>query len=594
MLLEPGKRGRWLALVALAVLVGLVEALSAIAVLALLDLVTGTSSGPALPVVGQVGATLETNDQTASLIAILAVFFLFRAGLYVFQTYMQNRIAYATGVALSRRLLRGYLHVPYIRFTRRNSAELIRNAHESTMTFAAQVLFSGISLASEGLLALAICSVMIAASPLAATTAIVVVGLLVLGLLRTVQPRLLRYGRISQDMSKESLKALQQGLGAFRDIKLLGKETFFEDRFANTRFNLAQTLRSRAVLIDIPRITLESALVLFILGFLAVISAMGRDLSSAIPILGLFGYAALRVLPSLNRVVNGLQSLKFNHPLVDLLYEDVLEADAASANAQPASGDGWTFADSIVLRDVCFAYEESGPLAVSGVSLTIDRGQAFGLVGPTGGGKSTLIDLILGLLQPTTGDVLIDGRDLRDVTSQWHHQVALVPQTIVILDDTLRANIALGIEPSDIDEEALSQVVHIAQLSELVDSLPDGLDTATGEHGVRLSGGQRQRIAIARALYRQPEVMVFDEGTSALDNRTEGALMHALKSSRPDLTIIIVAHRLTTVRVCDQIALLSDGRVQQIGSFDTLLSENPLFRSLARHEDESIVMNDGS
>lgn len=576
---------KWLGLIVLASFVSLIEALTAVVIFALLAIIMSPDAPIVVPLLGDIKELIPslTQRQGLRLAGVIAgAFFLARAVLYFVQSYLQNRLAYGTGALLAKRLIRGYLTMPYVRYTNRNSADLIRNAHESSVTLASWVLFPGIVLAAEAFVIVALSIVLIATSPKVALGAFAVMGILVVALLKIVQPRLQATGLAVQELTSASLKSIQQTLHGLRDIRLLGREEFFEQDFARTREDLSRGYALRGLLIDVPRISLETSVLLIVVLFV-VIQAIDTDRAGTeFTALGMFGYAALRVLPSVNRIVNNLQSLRFSVPLIDFLYQDVVEADAVVSD--PPSSQSQGRFNTLNLRDVSFRYPEASRDAVAHIDLTIARGESLGVVGQTGSGKSTLLDLMVGLLDPSEGQVLVDGRPMQQVRKGWQKQIAVVSQSVFLIDDTIKNNIALGQAREELDETAFAQAVQAAQLQDFVATLPKGSDTLVGEHGVRLSGGQRQRIAIARALYRRPSVLVLDEGTSALDNRTESLVLSSLSELGDELTLINVAHRVSTVRMCDRLILISEGRIADSGPYDELIARNKEFESLTRSQ----------
>jgi ABC-type multidrug transport system fused ATPase/permease subunit len=294
----------------------------------------------------------------------------------------------------------------------------------------------------------------------------------------------------------------------------------------------------------------------------------GKELTGILPVLGLFGAAAFRLLPAVNRSILSAQTINLNRPLVDGVAADLdLLISKASTNNVHSH-----LASSISVQDLSFSYEMTSTQALTGVSIGISRGEAVGLVGPSGSGKSTLVDILLGLLEPTSGRVLVDGKDIHDNLRRWQDQIGYVPQSIFLTDDTLRRNVAFGLPKDQIDDNALSSAIRSAQLEDFVASLPEGLDTIVGERGVRLSGGQRQRIGIARALYNNPDVLVLDEATSSLDTDTEHGVMQAVQALQGEKTVIIVAHRLSTVEYCDRLYRLENARIVDEGTFSEVTS----------------------
>ena len=327
---------------------------------------------------------------------------------------------------------------------------------------------------------------------------------------------------------------------------------------------------------EAPRVVLETCLVLFILGFLGVSLLLQGGALAALPTLGLFGYAAVRLQPSLNDVLVALNSLKFAGAGIDALYDDLELVSAAPARDEVVQAR--PLRHSLVLEGVSARYPAAHRDALTDVDLTVRAGEFIGVVGATGGGKSTLVDLMLGLMEPAAGQVLVDGVDIAAGAAGWQASLGVVHQQIFLADDTLRHNVALGVEADTIDEDLVVEAVRLAQLTEFVTDLPEGLNTVVGERGVKLSGGQRQRLAIARALYRRPSVIFFDEGTSALDRETETQLMAGLSALRGERTIIAVAHRLSTVRDCDRVVLVEDGRVRDVAPFEELAARHARLR----------------
>ena len=579
-------RLRWVALVGLALLVSVFEATGALLVFALLGLATEPDSGMELPIVGDIRGLLPDiarRDLLTWAAAAIAVFFVLRAITFLVQAYLQHRIAQNAAARLAVRLLGGYLQLPYEMHLRRTSSELIRNAYDSVQVVASEVLVPSARIISQLFIVIGMFVVLMATAPLATLLAAAVLGPIVLILLRVVQPWLKSLGRTREATAQNSIQSLQQSLQGMRDIKVLGRESFFKRDFGRQRQALARAMYLRGAASDVPKVTMETTLILFILGFFTLTVIQGSQTGQALSVLGLFAYAALRLQPALNTVVHGLNSLRFATPAIDQLAGDLtlIEAAAARAEAGPATSAPLPFVDALRLAGVCFRYEGTDADTLHDIDLTVRPGQSIGLVGPTGGGKSTLVDIILGLLVPTAGSVTVDGIDVHAHLGAWQRNLGVVFQQVFLVNDTLRRNICLGLSDADVDDAMVEESVRLAQLSELVASLPDGLDTVVGERGVRLSGGQRQRVAIARAVYRQPPVLVFDEGTASLDTLTEAQVIGALEAMRGERTLITVAHRLATVRGCSQILLVRDGRITESGTYDELLDRSPEFRALA-------------
>jgi ABC-type multidrug transport system fused ATPase/permease subunit len=295
---------------------------------------------------------------------------------------------------------------------------------------------------------------------------------------------------------------------------------------------------------------------------------LGGGLTEILPVLGLFGAAAFRLLPAVNRMINNFQLVNVSRPQVAEIFSDL----TMSVPIRDTSIQRSSFKRDVSIDDVSFSYAASSAEALIDVSISVARGEAVGLVGPSGSGKSTLVDILLGLLKPTSGRVLVDGDDIHDNLRGWQDQIGYVPQSIFLTDDTLRRNVAFGLPKEQIDDDAVKSAIRSAQLEEFVASLPEGLNTIVGERGVRLSGGQRQRIGIARALYNNPDVLVLDEATSSLDTETEHGVMQAVQALQGEKTVIIVAHRLSTVEYCDRLYRLENARIVDEGTFSEVTS----------------------
>jgi ATP-binding cassette, subfamily B, bacterial PglK len=574
--------GRWVLLILLAIGVSGIEMVGAILVYALLALVVEPEGAIELPLLGDLRQHFAGIDETALLLGVvivMATFFLVRAVVKVGATYVQARVAHNAGARLSNRLVEGYLRWPYATHLRRHSSQLIRNGHQAVLEIIGQVVHPIIRIVAETILLVGMLLVLAFIAPMATALAVLVIGGAAIVLLIVVQPKLKQIGRVNHEESRATLGILQQSLHGVRDIKALGRERYFASSYGASRLRMARAHYLNATAWQLPTIVIETALLGFILLFFSVAVIQGDRAQETLSVLGLFAYVGLRLQPSLRDIIAGLNSLKYaSAPLADL-HADLVAVEATRDQIDRVPP--LPFLAELALTDVLFRYEGADRDALSNVSFRIRPGEHIGICGPTGGGKTTLVDLMTGLLHPTHGHVTVDGHDLRDQARAWQRTIGIVPQMVFLIDDTLRRNIALGVPDKEIDEDALHDAVQLAQLEEFVTSLPEGLDTYVGERGVRISGGQRQRIAIARALYRRPAVLVFDEGTSALDNTTEAQLMQAINRLRGDHTIILVAHRLTTVRDCDRIIFLESGRISGLGSYDNLMRDNLPFRILA-------------
>jgi ATP-binding cassette, subfamily B, bacterial PglK len=574
-------RSRWALLVALALVASGLEILGAALVYLLLALIADPGGEVALPLVGDIRATFDIGSTTLllGLAGVMALFFLVRSAVHVLEIYAQNRIAHLYGARLAKRLMLGYLSMPYAFHLTRGSADLIRNTQKVVQQLIGQIFLPFIRVVAEIVLVSGMLGFLFVVAAGETLLAVLIIGGTAAVMLRVVQPRLKRLGRLSHHMERDTLAALQQSFHGIRDIKVLGRERAFASIYGEARTQLARASYLHATARDLPRTVMELALLGFILTVFVFSVVVQDGAEGTLSMLGLFAYAGLRIQPSLQRIIGGLNDLRFATAPLDDLTRDLRMIEGLAPPRREA--EPLPFAQAIRLERVSFRYDGADRDAVHEVDLTIVPGEVLGICGPTGGGKTTLTDLITGLLQPTSGRITVDGTDLIDHARRWHAALGVVPQMVFLVDDSLRRNIALGLPDPDIDEDAIDEAVELAQLQEFVQSLPEGLDTRVGERGVRISGGERQRISIARALYRRPHVLVFDEGTSALDNTTESELMAALERLRGSHTILLVAHRLSTVQKADRIVFMQHGEAVALGTYDSLLESSPEFRALA-------------
>lgn len=489
---------------------------------------------------------------------------------------------------IARRLLAKYMAKPYTFYLNRNTADLAKNVLVEVRTVIAGVLSPGTVIVSSSLGSIAIMGLLVAVNWQAALAIAVVLGGSY-GTIYLVARRNL--GRISAeqvDANSKKFKAAREALGGIKDLKVLSREGEFLDRFAAHAKRHARNNVVAGVIADLPRYALETiafgGIVIAMLYFLMT----GRETAQIVPLLALYAFAGYRLLPALQQVFSSITTLRFSVAALDVLYDDFAgdarEVEASERQlAEAAQATPLPFERSLELRDVVFHYPDAPTPALRGISLQIEANTTVGFVGATGSGKTTTIDLILGLLSPTEGqlladDTVIDAGNL----ANWRRNIGYVPQHIYICDDTIVSNIALGVPRSEIDMEAVRRAARIANLAEFIETeLPNGYDTEIGEHGVRLSGGQRQRIGIARALYRDPSLLVLDEATSALDGITEESVMSAIRNLSRKKTVIMIAHRLTTVRECDVIYLLEHGSVVAQGTYDSLKQQSRWFRTAA-------------
>ncbi len=579
--LNPIEKRRWAALIPLAVVAALFEAAGAVLIFTLIAVIadpTAIDSSKAAAFFYREIAGGDRPRFIAIFSGAVALFYVAKNGAILLETYAANRCASQSVASLSTKLLKAYLSAPYSFHFHRNSAHLIRNTNSAVDTAYRGVLVSAVHASCEVMLIVALLAVLVATAPWVTLITSVVMGVLVLLLLKLTQKTFGLWGGRTHELSGAIMANLQQSLAGVKEVKILGRERFFYESYREQRAAMSRLLWLRATLENTPRLVIETVFVLGVVLVIVVFEARGSS-EDIVPLLGLFAYAGFRIMPSLHRIIQYMNGMRFGAASVDELHADFNDLGDA---ALPEESDALLpFGERIRFESVSYSYPRADHPAITGIDLEIQKGESVGIVGATGAGKSTLIDLLLGLLAPDQGRITVDGFDIQDDLRGWQNQIGYVPQMIYLIDDTLRRNVALGIPDERIDETRVAHSVQMAQLEEFVEGLSKRLDTLVGERGVRLSGGERQRVAIARALYREPNVLIFDEATSSLDNRTEQEMTRAIENLRGDRTLIIIAHRLTTVRRCDRLLFVDKGRIIDSGSFDELVANNEEFRRLS-------------
>jgi ATP-binding cassette, subfamily B, bacterial PglK len=483
--------------------------------------------------------------------------------------------------ATSIRLLRHYLAAPYGLHVRRGSPELLRTMNDAVGGAYAQVVVGSINIVAEALTIVAVSAALLVLMPLPALILLAYFAVAGLVFYRLVRPTATRAGEKLVSSSLRNYRAAMHALGGIKEIKIRHTSRYFLDNYSAGQQMYAESKRVAIFLGELPKYVFELVFIVGI-GLMTVYVFATSPSGQAVAALALVAAAGFRIMPGAVRLIGALHVVRLGGAAFDLVRADLVAAEKTEAAqpTEPASPPQLEVTGSITVEEVGFCYPDRAEAALADISVDIPVGSAVALVGASGAGKSTLVDVILGLQTPTTGRVCVDGRDIRELLPAWQQSLGLVPQDVYLLDDTLRANIAFGQRPEDIDEERLAASVARAQLQELVAELPEGLETSVGERGMRLSGGQRQRIGIARALYPEPTLLILDEATSALDNETERRISQTITDLHGDITILIVAHRLSTVRSCDQIVFMKAGRVAATGTFASLQAKNADFATL--------------
>ena len=480
-------------------------------------------------------------------------------------------------VALARQLLAGYLNAPYTLHLERNNADLIRVTTRSVEDFANIFMVNLLIALGELLVIAALAGFLMYVEPVGTIAALVVLAAPTAVVYLIAQSQLGKAGGVAEESFASMIQWTEQALSAVKEITITGRRSYFIDQHSKHVHGFSESLRKLTLLTTVPRFVLDTLVVAAMLTIAALLLGRGRDLDSSLLLLGMFALAAIRLIPSTNRLSSALAQLRYRYASTDIVYRELLALKQRPTDPLPGLEAERCapvpLNEALALEHVVYSYPGAARRAIDDVSLTIPRGSWVALMGPTGAGKSTLADLILGLLVPDGGRVLVDGRDIRDDVAGWQRNIGYMPQSVYLIDDTVRRNIAFGCPDDEIDDERVWRALESAQIDSLVRSLPGGLGSVVGERGGRLSGGERQRLGLARALYRDPAVLVIDEGTANLDPRTEAAVVEAVSALRGRKTIIVIAHRLAFVKDSDCIYMLSDGRLRASGRYSELLAK---------------------
>lgn len=491
---------------------------------------------------------------------IMVVYIVKNVYLIIEKSYIY-RFSYNTQMKLSTRLLNTYMKEPYTFHLSKNIATLQRSLQEDTSKFMQVILYS-LELVAE----LAVCFVLVIYLLFVSKSiTIVVLGLLVMcvgSFLMLTKRYSRKLGQDNQGYQGKIFQWMNQALGGIKEIKILGREEFFMEEYHKYYAKFSRGLRIARTISILPKYAVEAVAICGLLGGIIVKLLFGEaDMMYYIPQLTVFAVAAFRLMPSVGRINEHATNMIYSLPSVELVYHDLVEIEDYIEKQEREAIEEWNLQESIEVKNVTYCYPETDVAVIDDASLSIPKGRTVAFIGASGAGKTTMVDIILGILAPQKGVVMADHINVHEKPRTFHTQVGYIPQVIYLSDDTIRNNIAFGVKATDIDEQAVLQAVEKAQLTEFIKSLPHGLDTIVGDRGVRLSGGQRQRIGIARALYHDPEILVLDEATSALDNDTEAAVMEAVENLQGMKTMIIIAHRLTTIRNVDMIYEVEDGKV---------------------------------
>ena len=546
----------------------ILELLSVGLMLPVLEAISGNSSAVSILFI-RINNDLSKEALILYAFGSLLIIYMFKNAFLVLSTWLQRGLFAKITTRLSSKMLDVYLSQKYIFHLNHNSSKLIRNTQDVS-SFTGSGVEPMIAILADGLTAIALFGLLMVIEPFGTTLIIVLLFFAYKALKNFSDHKLQKLGLQRQIEKSAIIMVIQQSLGSVKELQVLGRTKWFSDEHAKRQLNDANYQRQIKTYQAIPRLWFEVIAVGGLFLLIAVMVGVGKQTDAIIPTLGIFAVTAFRVLPSVNKITSGLQALKVSRSTIETIHHDL----GLSISMNETSLNSSFQFKTIEVAQLNFKYEQSESLVLSNINLKIFSGEAVGFIGQSGSGKSTLIDIMLGLLEPQSGSVLINGQTIVKIRQSWQKQIGYIPQTIFLMDDSLRRNIAIGIADAEIDEVAIVEALKSAQLEDFVASLSEGLDTVVGERGVRLSGGQRQRIGIARALYHRPSVLVLDEATSSLDTETEHGVMQAVQALQGDKTVIIVAHRLSTVEYCDRLYRLDAGRIVDEGTFDEVMNRS--------------------
>jgi HlyD family secretion protein len=491
------------------------------------------------------------------------------------------------GAELSSRLYRHYMHQPWLFHASGSSSQLTNQIAQECGRITNGIINPLMQMNARIVMAALMAVAIFIFNPAVAITGLVIFAVAYMAMYRIVRQRLIRNGGTITSAQRMRFKLMGEGFGGIKDALLLGRQQVFTDRFDQASIRFADAQGKNQVMSQVPRFVMELVAfgsVIFLILYL--LAAHDGNLGTILPLLSVYALAGFKLLPAFQQIYSSISGIRGNLTAFEGLRNDLRASATATLQLASSenSGEHLTPRESIELKNVQFTYPGKAEPALRDLTINIGVNQVIGLVGASGSGKSTAIDILLGLIQPENGELLIDGEPItKQQLRAWQNSLGFVPQSIFLADSSIRENIAFGLPPELVDEEKVQRGATMAHLDELLAELPDGLNTRVGERGVQLSGGQRQRIGIARALYHDADVLILDEATSALDGITEKLIMDAIHDFSGKKTIIMIAHRLTTVKQCDNIFMLSQGKVVDSGTFDELATRNQVFQRMANH-----------
>ena len=492
-------------------------------------------------------------------LGLVLFIYLIKTVFLVFLTFKQNRFLNNINAYISNSLFEKYLKAPYSFHLLRNSTSLIKNLQIEVIYFQVYCL-ALITIVIEGGLVFAVIGTLIYIEPLGAISVGLFFGILSYLFYSVFKVKLKKWGLYREQLDEQISKIIIEGLSVIKDLKVLGREDFFIDFHSKLNYNKSRISSNHSTISQLPRFYLELVSIVGLVVFIFLMLFKGENPNSLITVLGVFVAATFRLIPSLNRILGAFQNLKYYNKTIDLLFNEMQIHDPLSEDETLE----FNFKKEIVFENVSFKYQSDTDFIFKSLNLKIKKGETIGLVGSSGSGKSTFVDILIGLINPSSGNLLVDGQVINKSISTWQKKIGYISQDIHLIDDSIIKNIALGVDKDKINLDSINRAINSAQLQSFIKTLPKGIETHVGDKGVQISGGQRQRIGLARALYHNPEILILDEATSSLDDKTENEVMKSIELLSVNKTIIIIAHRLSTLSFCKKILELKNSEFKEI------------------------------
>lgn len=508
---------------------------------------------------------LDNPMQFVILLAImLIIVYILKNAFLIFMNDAQYRFIYNNQKRMAHRLLSCYLEQPYVFHLHHNSAELINNISSDVDIFFTTML-QCILVTTDASICVAIVVILLIVDKTITISVAIMLGLFIVLFAQKYKKSLRKMGEDRRKYAIKNTKCIQQAFGGIKEIKILNREQYFSDVYEEQYNKYAEARRKAATYSTLPKPIMETVSIIALMAVVAFKISRGVAMEYFIPTMSVFALAVIRILPSCSKIAANMSAIMFGKSSIDALYNDLksIEPYERVTKDKENIGDKMEFEKEIKLEELSFRYSDTNKWILDNINMVIPKNKSIAFIGPSGAGKTTLADIMLGILEYEKGNLYIDKVNVKKNLQGWQARMGYIPQSIFLTDDTIRRNIAFAVSDKEIDDKKVWDAIEKAQLKEFIEGLPEGIDTEIGERGVRLSGGQRQRIGIARALYNDPEVLVLDEATSALDNDTEKAVMEAINALSGKKTLIIIAHRLSTIENCDIVFEVKDGQVKE-------------------------------